>query len=168
MENRIRPLTEADLPQVLNWRNHPDIRRFMYSTHEITPEEHVRWYQAVSQSPKHTALIYENNQTPLGFVSFTTKTCAQVADWGFYLAPQAGKGTGYQLGKTALTYAFNELNLHKVCGEALSFNDKSIRFHQKLGFKQEGLHKEQYFDGEIYHDVLSFGLLGAQWNNRKD
>lgn len=168
MENRIRPMEESDLAQVLSWRNHPDIRRFMYSTHEISPEEHAQWYQSVRQSSKHTVLIYERNQTPAGFVSLTRKTCAEVAHWGFYLAPQAEKGTGYQLGKTALTYAFNELNLHKVCGEALGFNSPSIRFHQKLGFKEEGLHKEQHFDGKAYHDVVSFGLLRAQWNNRKD
>ena len=168
MENRIRPMEESDLVQVLNWRNDPDIRCFMYSTHEISLEEHAQWYQSVKQSSKHTVLIYEKNQTPTGFVSLTRKTCDEVAHWGFYLAPQAEKGTGYQLGKTALTYAFNELNLHKVCGEALGFNNPSIRFHKKLGFKEEGLHKEQHFDGNTYHDVLSFGLLRAQWNNRKD
>lgn len=168
MENHIRPLKESDLAQVLSWRNHPDIRRFMYSTHEINREEHGQWYQSVKQSSKHTVLIYERNQIPTGFVSLTCKTCAEVAHWGFYLAPQAEKGTGRQLGNTALHYAFNELSLHKVCGEALSFNDKSIRFHEKLGFLQEGRHKDQHFDGQTYHDVLSFGLLRAQWSNQKD
>ena len=34
---RLRRLTEDDVPMILPWRNHPDVRRFMYTQHEISP-----------------------------------------------------------------------------------------------------------------------------------
>ena len=86
-----------------------------------------------------------------------------IADWGFYAAPDAPKGTGRKLGASALTYAFARLELHKVCGQALDFNERSIHFHLRLGFQQEGVLREQHFDGEQYHGIVCFGLLATEW-----
>jgi UDP-4-amino-4,6-dideoxy-N-acetyl-beta-L-altrosamine N-acetyltransferase len=54
--------------------------------------------------------------------------------------------------------------LHKLCGQALAFNERSIRFHQNLGFRREGVLRQQHFDGEQYHDVVCFGLLASEWH----
>ena len=86
-----------------------------------------------------------------------------MADWGFYAAPDAPKGTGRQLGKAVQYYVFVQAGLHKLCGQALVYNERSIRFHQSLGFQQEGILREQHFDGQNYHDVVCFGLLASEW-----
>ncbi|NQD81620.1 GNAT family N-acetyltransferase, partial [Pseudomonas sp. CrR14] len=87
--------------------------------------------------------------------------------WGFYLAPGAPRGTGQQLGEAALAFAFDSLGLHKVCGQALAFNERSIRFHEKLGFVQEGALREQHYDGATYHTIIHFGLLRYEWQAKK-
>lgn len=156
---QLRPMLHADLERVLAWRNHFDIRRFMYTQHEITLDEHQRWFEQVRLNPKRHLLIFEVNQEPLGFVSFSEGESAGVADWGFYIAPDAPKGSGRQLGRAALNHAFNKITLHKLCGQALAYNEASIRFHQSLGFQQEGVLREQHFDGISYHDIIWFGLL---------
>jgi RimJ/RimL family protein N-acetyltransferase len=89
-----------------------------------------------------------------------------VADWGFYLAPDAPKGSGRELGKQALDYAFTQLGLHKVCGQALGFNKRSIAFHTALGFTEEGCLREQHFNDGKFHDVVCFGLLSHEWQAR--
>jgi RimJ/RimL family protein N-acetyltransferase len=68
------------------------------------------------------------------------------------------------LGVTALHHAFGVLGVHKVSGQALDFNTASIRFHERLGFRREGLLREHHFDGERYHDILCFGLLDHEWD----
>lgn len=45
----LRPMTEADLAQVLAWRNHPDIRANMYTQHEITMAEHRAWWDRMHE-----------------------------------------------------------------------------------------------------------------------
>ena len=154
---------EDDLSLVLQWRNHPDVRCYMYTQHEITPEEHVQWFSRLCHDDTQSSLIFVVDGTPLGYVNFKVITASAVADWGFYLAPNAPKGTGSQLGTAALNYAFQQMKLHKVCGQALSFNEKSKRFHLRLGFKREGTLRQQYFDGENYYDVECFGLLSNEW-----
>lgn len=160
----IRPMTASDLPQTLAWRNHPDISRWMYSRHLIGIDEHRQWFERTSQNGQCHLLIFELDAQPMGFVQLTRLHGGPIADWGFYAAPYAQKGTGRLLGNCALRHAFGPLGLHKVCGEAIADNTRSIRLHLALGFSQEGLQSEQYFDGTHYHDVLCFGLLAAKWS----
>lgn len=159
----LRAVTDDDLGQILRWRNHSEVRRFMYTTHEISLDEHRNWFERARANPDLSLMVYLQEGEPSGFVNISRTRCRQVADWGFYLAPEAVKGTGRQLGNCALEYAFGELGLHKVCGEALGFNKRSIRFHESLGFSVEGRLREQHYDGEGYHDVVRFGLLEHEW-----
>lgn len=161
--HQLRPMVEADLEQVLQWRNHPEVRRYMYTTHEICLDEHQKWFAGAITNPAIDLLIYEQDDTAQGFVNITRTRCPEVSDWGFYLAPNALKGSGRKLGKLALEYAFVKLELHKVCGQALGFNERSIAFHNALGFTEEGRLREQHFDGKQFHDVVCFGLLNRDW-----
>ena len=165
-EDSIRTMRKQDLTRVLAWRNHPNVRKFMYTQHEIDFSEHEKWFHECQQDSRKLLLIFEVKQMPMGFVNLNIGD-GKVAHWGFYTAPEANKGTGWRLAKTALNHAFDKVELHKICGEALAFNEPSIKFHQKLGFKREGTLREQHFDGTAYHDVLCFGLLRSEWNNNK-
>ncbi|MDO8861655.1 UDP-4-amino-4,6-dideoxy-N-acetyl-beta-L-altrosamine N-acetyltransferase [Haliea sp. E1-2-M8] len=156
-------MSQADLEQVLVWRNHADVRRYMYTTHEIGLDEHRKWFGSAKSNPDTHLLIFERDGQASGFVNISSTRCLEVADWGFYVAPDAPKGTGRALGKRVLTYAFGELGLHKVCGQALGFNERSIQFHTVLGFTEEGRLRDQHFDGHKYHDVVCFGLLANEW-----
>jgi UDP-4-amino-4,6-dideoxy-N-acetyl-beta-L-altrosamine N-acetyltransferase len=156
-------MAHADLERVLAWRNHPDVRRYMYTQHEITLDEHQRWFERTLPDPKKHLLIFEVDQQPLGFVNFTETSNGGIADWGFYAAPDAPNGSGRQLGRAALSHAFDQLKLHKICGQALAYNERSIKFHQSLGFQHEGCSREQHFDGKRYHNIISFGLLCHEW-----
>jgi UDP-4-amino-4,6-dideoxy-N-acetyl-beta-L-altrosamine N-acetyltransferase len=159
----LRPMIEDDLESVLSWRNHPDIRDYMYATHEITSKEHRKWFKGATQNSAIRLLIFEQDNIARGFLNLTIGRCPSVADWGFYVAPDSPKGTGRALGGCALCYVFQKLQLHKLCGEALSFNKRSIIFHEALGFRREGLLRDQHCAKGIFHDVVRFGLLASEW-----
>ncbi len=156
-------MTQEDLERVLAWRNHEAVRRYMYTQHEISLAEHTRWFERASQDSCRHLLVFESSTVPLGFINFHQIAPGGVADWGFYVAPDAPKGTGRQLGKAALHYAFAHVGLYKLCGQALAYNERSIRFHRSLGFQQEGILRDQHFDGQNYHNVVCFGLLASEW-----
>ena len=165
---QIRTMLEGDLELVLSWRNHPEIRRYMYTQHEITLSEHAHWFEcAVVNSSKHL-LIYEINSLAQGFIQFTQVADGPIAEWGFYAAPDSQKGTGKNMGYMALQYAFERIGIHKVCGQALEYNEPSIRLHRALGFAAEGLLREQHYDGKNFHNVYCFGLLTSEWAQPAD
>lgn len=159
----LRTMVHADLELVLAWRNHPDVRRYMYTRDEIGLEQHRQWFERASQDPRRHLLMFEAGGRASGFVNLGELGSGGIADWGFYAAPGAPAGTGRRLGRTALYYAFDVLGLHKVCGQVLAYNTKSLRFHQALGFRQEGVLRDQHHDEERYHDVICFGLLQGEW-----
>ena len=159
----VRPMVHADLERVLAWRNHSEVRRHMHTQHEITLDEHQRWFERTMQDTRKHLLIFELGNQPLGFVNFSELASGGIAEWGFYAAPDAPQGSGRRLGHTALDHAFTQLKLHKICGQALAYNERSIRLHQSLGFQQEGVLRDQHFDGERYHHVICFGLLSHEW-----
>ena len=160
-------MAHDDLERVLAWRNHPDVYRYMYTQNQITLDEHRRWFERTMQDSRKHLLIYELDNQPFGFVNFTESSNERVADWGFYTVPNAPKGIGRRLGQAALDHGFNELKFHKICGQVLAFNDRSIRFHKTLGFLQEATLCNQHFDGEHYHDVICFGLLHHHWESSR-
>lgn len=156
-------MAPADLTLVLAWRNHPDVRRYMYSQHEITPAEHQHWFERSMPDPRKHLLIFEVDHQPVGFVNFNEIGAGRIADWGFYAAPRAPRGSGQQLVRAALDHAFVQLRLHKVNGQALTYNERSIQLHLSLGFQQEGILRDQHFDGERFHHVVCFGLIQHEW-----
>ena len=159
----IRKVTDEDLPMVLAWRNHADVRRYMFTQHEIGLDEHRNWFAKASQDPSRCLLIVEEDKHAIGYVQFSKLEEGGVADWGFYARPDASKGTGRRLGTMALNYAFGSLKLHKICGQAIASNHASIAFHQRLGFALEGVLLDQKRINGVYHSLHCFGLLSAEW-----
>ncbi len=159
----IRKMSEEDLPVVLAWRNHADVRRFMFTQHEISLDEHRKWFAKAYQDPGRCLLMVEEAKQPIGYVQLSNVEVGGVADWGFYARPDAPKGTGLKLGAMALNHAFGPLKLHKVCGQAIASNQSSIAFHHRLGFQLEGVLRDQRRIEGSYHSLHCFGLLSAEW-----
>lgn len=161
----IRPMTEADLDIVLSWRNHSSVRQFMYTHREISLAEHESWFASAVHDPARHLAIYEEDGDPSGYVNFH-RINDRTSEWGFYTAPLAAKGTGHRMGVAAADHAFLTLACHKLYGRVLGFNERSIRFHLRLGFTREGILRRHHFDGNSYHDIHCFGLLIDEWAKR--
>lgn len=157
----IRPMRRDDLDDVLRWRNAPEVRRAMLTQHEIAPEEHLRWFERVSANPACRLLIFEDSGERLGFVQFRDVAPGAVALWGFHASPDAPRGTGRRMGQAALAFAFGELRLSKVCGQALNANRASIRLHEALGFGREEVPPTA--TNAAPDDLVGFGLLASDW-----
>jgi UDP-4-amino-4,6-dideoxy-N-acetyl-beta-L-altrosamine N-acetyltransferase len=160
---QVRSMHKDDLDMVLAWRNHPEVRRFMLTQHQITQAEHTQWFMRVSKDRTRRLLIIQEQGFPIGCVQFCELEPGGVADWGFYARPDAAKGTGSKLGATALNYAFGQLKLQKVCAQVIDTNQASIRFHERLGFKNEGVLRDQKRMNNQYQTLISFGLLAHEW-----
>ena len=81
-----------------------------------------------------------------------------MAEWGFYLAPDAPKGMGKRLGETALDYAFMTLQFDKLNAEVIDYNHRSIAYHRRLGFIEEGRRDNYYRKESVFHSIVFFGL----------
>ncbi len=166
----LRKLDEPDLDLVLKWRNSEQVRNNMFSSHIISYEEHRSWYKSVIEQKKSIYLIFEFQRKPVGLVYFNDiNTESNRCFWGFYLGENSTvKGTGTAMGFCGLEYAFETLNIRKVCGEVLGFNANSIKFHKRLCFKEEGRFVEHILkDGKLV-DIIYFSLFKKEWVENKE
>ncbi|TGV05752.1 UDP-4-amino-4,6-dideoxy-N-acetyl-beta-L-altrosamine N-acetyltransferase, partial [Alcaligenaceae bacterium 429] len=165
----LRPACEADLEMMLIWRNHPEVRKNMYTRHEISWDEHHSWWKKTSERKDQKYFIYEDQGKPSGVVSFVdidlhNENCF----WAFYASQDAYKGVGSRMEFLALSYVFETLKVKKLSCEVLDFNKSVIRLHEKFGFKIEGVFRKHHkFDGGFV-DIYRLSILNEEWLEIKD
>jgi UDP-4-amino-4,6-dideoxy-N-acetyl-beta-L-altrosamine N-acetyltransferase len=163
-------LTESDCTLILPWRNAPAVRLAMYNHHAISPEEHRAWFECMQSDPGSRWYLYHDRaNVPRGVVYFTSVDVRQrTSFWGFYTSPEATPGTGMRMALDALELAFAELGLDKLNAEVLVGNTMSLNFHKKVGFTEEGLFRDQHFDGVRRIDVIRLGMLANEWPQNRE
>jgi UDP-4-amino-4,6-dideoxy-N-acetyl-beta-L-altrosamine N-acetyltransferase len=158
-----RKMHERDLEIVFRWRNHPKVRSFMLTQHEISIKEHRAWFESAEIDIKRELLAVEEDGKVIGCVIFSNVSYQGTVDWSFYADPDSPLGTGRKVCAAALDFAFNKLKVHKVSARVLDFNKASIRTHLRLGFHQEGVLREHHLINEEHLTLIVFGLLNNEW-----
>lgn len=80
------------------------------------------------------------------------------------LRPYWRRGYARESITIVLRYYFHELRYQKVTAIVYSFNERSRRLHESLGFVLEGrLRRMVYTDGTL-HDELYFGLTREEFD----
>ena len=138
----------------------------MLSQREITMSEHRAWFDSAEKDDARVLLVVEKNKLMMGCVVFSNVSCGGAVNWSFYADPYSLAGTGLKVCEVALDFAFNELQIHKVAGQVLDFNEASIRTHFRLGFTQEGVLREHHLIDGKHLDLIVFGLLSFEWRER--
>ena len=84
---------------------------------------------------------------------------------GIMLGDISTRGRGYAAEMTKLTvdYAFEVLNINKLTATAHSTNLPSLKCFKRLGFKEEGVLKEQFYLDGKYYDIINLGLLKHEY-----
>jgi UDP-4-amino-4,6-dideoxy-N-acetyl-beta-L-altrosamine N-acetyltransferase len=166
----LRPVEERDLARLLVWRNSDRIRAVMFNDELITPEEHRAWFEKLQQGGDIHCLIFEQDGRPVGVVNVNQIDRRNgICHWGFYLGEtDVPRGTGAAMGRLAFRQIFEVLGIRKLIGETFAFNVRSIDFHKRLGFSEEGCFRRQVLKGGRYEDVLSLALFREEWLDRGD
>ncbi|MBC8996005.1 MULTISPECIES: UDP-4-amino-4,6-dideoxy-N-acetyl-beta-L-altrosamine N-acetyltransferase [unclassified Pseudomonas] len=166
------PLTEADpalQAHVRTLRNQEDVRKFMYTSHEITEQEHANWLASLQDNPRQQVFVVIKDQQAVGIVSLNAINAAQkTADWAFYLdVGLQGKGLGSVVEFWMLDYAFDVAGLEKLNCEVLAMNSAVVKMHQKFGFEIEGVRRQNVVKNGVRVDVVLLGITKAEWQNKR-
>jgi UDP-4-amino-4,6-dideoxy-N-acetyl-beta-L-altrosamine N-acetyltransferase len=161
----LRPMNETDMDLVLEWRNRPEIRANMYTSHVISAEEHQRWFKTSLPDPaKRLLMCVDGDGAPVGVVIFSEINRQHgTATWAFYSGDTTRRGVGSEMEFLALDYAFGDLALEKLNCEVLSFNMPVVDFHRKHGFRLEGVFRAHFVRDGMRHDVYRLAHFRKSW-----
>lgn len=137
----LREASDNDMPAILRWRNHPQVRERFFTTHIIGHEEHAQWWESVRADRGRRLYVYERHGTPSGLVTFDFEP-GHSASWGFYLDVEGLEERGellpawLEIEREVINFAFDELGLRRLHGEMLADNTAVRLLHRRHGFTE--------------------------------
>jgi RimJ/RimL family protein N-acetyltransferase len=169
----LRPLKRSDITNFLKWFNDPDVTQYLSMYLPMTEMAEEKWIEDEAsriQAGTNVFFIIEvikgDTSKSIGNVllhSINLKD--QTASFGIAIGEKDywGYGYGTEATRLILDYGFQQLNLHRISSSALAFNERSIRLHKKIGFKEEGCQREAIYKNGSFHDHILFGILKNEW-----
>lgn len=113
------------------------------------------------------SLVITVDETPIGLVDLrdideAEGTAVVGAD---VLSEEQGKGYGSDAVTALLSYAFKNIDIHKVIAKTVEPNESAMRTLESLGFEREGNHRKEAFVGGERRDLVYYGLLREEWTD---
>lgn len=126
--------------QIWQVRTSYEVRQFMFDKEVFPFENHLNFVERLKvDNTKLYYAIYDENNDFVGSISLhPINYSRRVADWGIYINPQyQGKGVSFEVADLFFDYIFSLDVLDKITAVVLDFNLRSIKFHERVGFKIE-------------------------------
>ncbi len=111
--------------------------------------------------------IQKENQL-IGEVSLRNiKWYNRKAELSIFIADKyQGKGYGKNALLGVIKYAFETMNFYRLEAEVLDYNDRAKTMIEKMGFIPEGrLRQAKYYEGK-YYDILRYGILKSEYDEK--
>ena len=169
----LRPVKRADISFFLKWFNDPEVIQYLGAylpMTEMAEEKFIEELSNPARSQGQVLLVIEANEgdinKPIGNCALNginSKDHAAMFGIGIGEKDYWSKGYGTEAARLLLNYGFEQLNLYRIFSTALAFNERSLRLHRKVGFKEEGRARQAMFKNGQYHDLVHFGILREEW-----
>jgi len=169
----LRPLKRSDITNFLKWFNDPEVTQYLAFYLPMTEMAEEKWIENAASRVQAGTDVYlvietieEDSSKPIGTIGLNSiNPKDHSATFGIAIGEKDYWGNGYGTEATQifLDYGFQQLNLHRISSEAFAFNERSIRLHKKVGFKEEGRQREAIFKNGNFHDHVMFGILRNEW-----
>ena len=132
-------LTDQELWMVLEWRNHPLIRKWMNNTEPISLDTHLQFVKSLKLDQKRACYLVKEDARFIGVIQLNDINTNAVHDVGMYVNPELVKrGAGMRLGFYGAQYLFSREGLNSLSFKALRENKEALSLWRVLGIKQVG------------------------------
>jgi RimJ/RimL family protein N-acetyltransferase len=175
---RFGPIDHETHPDIeAKWTHDAEFMRLMElkPVRPLSPAVVKKQYEAIEKEMEEEKNLFYFTIRAREDDRFLGKALVEWIDWangnGFIRlgigAPEdRRKGYGSQALTMLLRYSFGELNLYRVTAVVPAYNEGALHLFQKFGFVEEiRRRKAIHRDGEFW-DIVSFGLLNAEWRNQ--
>ena len=169
----LRPVKRSDITNFLKWFNDPEVIQYLFFYLPMTEMAEEKYVEGLANNAGTDVnfvieAIEQNGNKAIGSISLNgIHPKDHLATFGIAIGEKDywNKGYGTEACRLIINYGFEQLNLHRISSTAYSFNERSIRMHLSVGFKEEGRQREAAFKNGKYCDKVVFGLLRKEWES---
>lgn len=165
----LRAMEEEDQEMLREMINDPDIEKMVggYSF-PVSREQQLNWFRSNGNTQNNIRLIIETEEDgAIGFANIVN------IDWknrsAFHGIKIANKkfqamGIGTDTVMAVMKYAFEELQLNRLDGSIIKYNEPSTKLYcDKCRWQVEGVKRKSVFKLNEYHDELIVGILRDEY-----
>ena len=135
-------LNEAEIQLVWEWRNHIEIRKWMYNDNVIPIEKHIQFINGLKDNQTKQYWLVQRRNIAIGVMS-VVDIKEKSGEWGYYIAPEFHeKNMGVELYYYSLDYLFNIMRMERLYGYALTKNIAANSLNDLFEFDKELITKE--------------------------
>ncbi len=129
-------LSKDEKIEVLSWRNHSSIRRWMFNKEPISAEDHFCFIDLLKKKKDKLYFAVKVYGKFIGVIDFTNiDPNNSKVEIGLYAKPTL-KGVGDLLMQKIFEYAFGNLKVKKLVAKVFEDNLSAIELYKRFGFKQ--------------------------------
>lgn len=168
---RLRAVTEADLPNFIDWLSDPEVVQYTSAEARVrTLEEEREWFASVTAPDfrgKQWAIEAEGRH--IGTCSLDWNEAKQVGSFGIIIGDKTAwdKGYGTAALLEVLSYGFAEAGLSRIFLDVFAGNFRALRCYEKCGFRCEGTQRQSFFKRGRWIDVHRMAILRPEWQARQ-
>ena len=171
----LRPVTEADLDRMLEYRNLPEVTNWLIHT-VVEPDAFREAWRKAADNPADHSVAAVLDGTVIGTVSLelddgmiqpggpprTEALLGYIFDPAF-----AGQGYATEAVREVLHHAFTTLGVRRVTAGCFADNHASVRILEKMGMRREqhGVQDSWHAD-HGWIDGYTYALLADEWSRR--
>lgn len=165
---RLRPIEERDLATLYLWMQDAALLRSINRTEETTWSSHIDWYRRLLHDESQILFSVEAVEDGMlvgqcGLKKLDYKN--RKAELWIFIGDSAmrGKGYGSEAVKDLITHAFRERGLNRLYLYVVDFNPRAELFYEKLGFRREGVFRQDICADGIFHDTIHMAILREEY-----
>ena len=164
----LRAIERDDLERCHDWMNDEDLRGTLAQRYPMSLAREADWVERATrgQDPSELTLAIclmqgDRHIGNCGLVQIDRDNAT--ATLGIFIGESncRGQGLGEEAVRTLCRYAFEEMRLHKIRLDVYAGNP-AIKTYERVGFRKEGLLREEAFRKGRHLDVIRMGLLRTE------
>lgn len=164
----IRLMEEKDVPYKVQWVNDEEIRKTQNLDFPISKIGTMEWLHSITSNStrKDFIICSKVDNVPIGYcglVNINLKNSKAESYLGLGDKNYWGRGHASEARRLILDYAFDVLDLNKVYSYVWDENEKMKHINKKVGFKIEGLLRDDIFYQGEYRDNVLMGVLKDEY-----
>ena len=167
--------TEESFDKLFRWMNDPELVRLEYAW-DFTPQSQaditktLLRYMEDTEAGKgyHFAIIQAETGEMIGYCGIILIDRRNHKCTPFLVIGERGhwgKGYGREVLQALIDFSFGELNLNRMETNIYTYNERSFRLFERLGFQREGLKIQSKFKRNEFVNEYMYALLNENWHN---
>lgn len=164
----LRPLEREDLVHIRRWSQDAEFRGLIGETQPMSRVEAEAFFRRVQTEPDRVwfMITLKEDGRPIGEAGLLRIFPAwRTTDLSIMVGEREAWGQGYgtEAIRLLLDHAFGALKMHRVALGVVGFNERALRFYEKVGFRREGLQRDGYYYEGRFHDFVMMSILEDEY-----